>query len=776
VVALLSTGCGLLVERLVGFRLPGALIPAVGFALIIVCGQFLTLADATAELTTPVAAALAVAGIGLSWRQAAARIDGWAVTLALAAFAAFAAPIVLSGDATFAGYTKLDDTSTWMALTDRVMEAGRSLGGLAPSTYEAALKFNLADGYPIGVFLPLGAATLISGQDVAWTIQPYMAALGVMLALALWQLAEPLIRSRPLRALAAFTGSQAALLYGYYLWGGIKEIAAAALIASAAPLATLVVGRGGHARAVVPLALVCAALIGVLSAGGVLWLLVPLSVAVGMLVRSAGVRTALRRAAAGAALVAVLSVPVLATGGLLPPTSSPLTSADARGNLIEPLDQTRLAGVWPSGDFRVDPPDLAPTYVLVAVAIAAAGAALVLAWRRGAAAPSLYVGGSVLAGLLIFAIGSPWVDGKALATASPAVPFAAALAGALLWAGGRRVEGGVLLAAIVGGVLWSNALQYRDVNLAPRDQLAELEEIGELIDGQGPTLMTEYQPYGVRHFLRDADPEAASELRRRQVPLTEGGTLTKGEYADTDRFQIDALTVYRTLVLRRGPDQSRPPAPYGLAYRGEFYEVWQRPETPAGSITHLGLGEGVRPTGRPDCAEVRALAAGAGPNGTLVAAERTPVVVAPLEDADYPVSWAVVGEGEQVIPPGAGDLTTMVSVSRAATYEVWLRGSVRPKVELLVDGAVAGTVRHLLNNAGLSVLVGEARLTPGEHEITVRFHGADLHPGSGGAARAIGPLVLSDADAADAGVTVVAAANAEKRLCGRSWDWIEVLG
>ena len=63
---------------------------------------------------------------------------------------------MLSGQPTFAGYIKLDDTATWMALTDRVMEHGRSLAGLAPSTYEATLDFNLADGYPVGVFLPLG--------------------------------------------------------------------------------------------------------------------------------------------------------------------------------------------------------------------------------------------------------------------------------------------------------------------------------------------------------------------------------------------------------------------------------------------------------------------------------------------------------------------------------------------------------------------------------------------------------------------------------------------
>ena len=93
--------------------------------------------------------------------------------------------------------------------------------------------------------------------------------------------------------------------------------------------------------------------------------------------------------------------------------------------------------------------------------------------------------------------------------------------------------------------------------------------------------MTEYQPYGVRHFLRRGDPEGASELRRRAVPLVGGGTLAKGQSADIDRFQRQAVLVYRTLVLRRSSSRSRPPLAYDLTWTGDFYEVWQRPE-PAG--------------------------------------------------------------------------------------------------------------------------------------------------------------------------------------------------
>ncbi len=64
------------------------------------------------------------------------------------------------------------------------MEAGRDIDGLAPSSYEATLFFNLADGYPIGVFIPLGVGQALTGLDAAWLVQPYMALLAVLLALA----------------------------------------------------------------------------------------------------------------------------------------------------------------------------------------------------------------------------------------------------------------------------------------------------------------------------------------------------------------------------------------------------------------------------------------------------------------------------------------------------------------------------------------------------------------------------------------------------------------
>jgi hypothetical protein len=247
----------------------------------------------------------------------------------------------------------------------------------------------------------------------------------------------------------------------------------------------------------------------------------------------------------------------------------------------------------------------------------------------------------------------------------------------------------VALAVVALGVLWSNALAYREVNLAPRDQLAELERIGEDFAGAGPALMTEYQPYGVRYFLRKLDAEGASELRRRPVLLKDGTMLPKGGYADLSAFRPADLLVYRTLVLRRSPLESRPPAAYRLVRSGRFYEVWQRGKT---------------------------ISAGA----AMPCAERP----------------AVYG-----VPEGAAPVS--VTVPRSGRYEVWVGGSFRGRVTTVVDGQELGSREHRLGWAGQFVSLGQVSLAGGRHEVLLRRTSPRLRPGTGGAQLPLGPLVLS---------------------------------
>jgi hypothetical protein len=749
----LCAGLGLLIDVLTGRRLQGVLIVPVGLSTLILIGQFTTLADSTAELTVPLLLVLAIIGGGLSLPWRFRRPDPWPVAVAVAVFLVFGAPILLSGEPTFPGFIKLDDTATWFTLTDRVMEHGRSLEGLGPSTYRATLDFNLADGYPIGVFVPFGSAQKLVGGDLAWVFQPYVSFLAAMLALSLWQILGGVLGRPGLRAFAVFIAAQPALLIGYSLWGGVKEVAAAVFIALATALAPAVVRPGATRQDAALLALPAAALVGVLSAGGMIWLTPMLALLALIAWRRLGPLPAAWQALAFAVPLAVLTIPVV-NSGLLPPTSSPLTDPDAEGNLRGPLNALQVLGVWPAGDFRFDPDGTVVTAVLIALTIVAVLAGVWTAWsgRRRNATLALYAV-SLLACAMIVLIGSPWAAAKALATASP-VALSLAMAGALAALRVDRFVGAALIVVVAGGVLWSGALAYGGASLAPYEQLRELEQIGEEFAGQGPALMTEYSPYGARHFLRELDGEAASELRERTVPLRDGGVVDKGYAVDTDELNPSGLFEYRTLVLRGSPVRSRPPSPYRLVWKGKTYEVWQRPEAYVDeSLEHLSLGGEFEPSAVPECADVLALAerARVGGEGSvrLVAARHAPVYDATDGGLEVPAT---------------------------GRYMAWLKGSVRGLDELYVDGEKVGEARHEINNEGGYIYMGETRLSAGRHEAELRFGGADLHAGSGGFPRPeVGPLLFAPTGEEEGEIVSLPAGQA-RSLCGRRWDWIEATG
>jgi hypothetical protein len=774
VLGLLALGCGLLLEAVTGRPLAGALLAPVGLAVAVVVAQFAVLSNATAELASPLVVALATAGFLLAGRARLRAVDGWALGSAVAVFAIFAAPVVLSGHATFAGYIKLDDTATWLAITDRMMDHGRDLGGLAPSTYEATLQSYLGNAYPLGSFLPLGIAHEILGQDSAWLFQPVLSFYAAMLALTLYALAEPLVPSRRLRALVAFAASQPALLFGYALWGGIKELAAAWVLATVAATLVPLARAPFELRALLPAAVVCAATLSILSIGGGVWLVPPLAIVLVLLLRSVRVTAAAVYAAIFVAAFVLLSIPALTTANtFLTIGKVVLTSESELGNLVGPLNGLQVLGIWPVGDFRFDPSNMSATYILLAVLVLAAVGATVVAWKRASWGPLLYLASAGIGCLIVTRAGSPWVNGKAMTTASPAFVFVAMLGAALVVQRGRRVEGGLIAAAIVAGVLWGNFLAYHDVNLAPRDRMAELATIGHQIAGEGPALMTDYEPYGARHFLRDADPEGVSEFRRRTIALRDGRVLEKIEVADVDQIVLDPVLIYRTLVLRRSPVASRPPSVYSLVSKDRYYEVWQRPPDAGGSIlNHLSLGTPTNPVARPDCAAVLRLAGEAGSNGRLITVERPPPVSVPLDQTAYPPGWHANGGG-QLTPASAGRVQTLFSLPRAGRYKLWVGGSFRRQIQLRIDDRTVASARNDLSHAGEYVPLGAADLSTGVHNLELIYGKADLRPGSDGEPFGLGPVVLGTTTA-DSPLVVVAPRDA-RSLCGKRLDWIEAV-
>ena len=392
--------------------------------------------------------------------------------------------------------------------------------------------------------------------------------------------------------------------------------------------------------------------------------------------------------------------------------------------------------------------------MLIALVIVAGRVGMWWAWTRRSWALLLYVLTAGVGCLLLVAFSSPWVGGKALAMASPAF-LAAALAGCGAgFAQKRTIEASVAALAIAGGVLWSNALQYHHVWLAPRGQLHELEVIGNRFVGQGPALMTNYEPYGARHFLRREDGEGASELRRRFDYLTNGSVLDKGQSADIDRFRLDGVLDYRTLVLRRGPAASRPPSIYHLVWSGRFYEVWQRPAgTPSTIIEHLPLGNASQAAGVPRCADVLRLS-------------HLPGVVS-LATATRPEALPL---GYPRIP---GTRTAVVDIPRSGDYTAWLGGDWYGLASMSVDGRKIGSMRNELDWPGNFTDMGTIHLSPGRHLVKMSYSTGGLHPGSGVKPFAFGPAYLTLENERDPFVTLPP--GQARALCGRRLDWIEAL-
>lgn len=778
VLVALCCGAGLLAERAAGVRVPGMLVPAVGLATIIVVAGILAISDATAELAAPAVALVAVAGfaLGRPWRDSrlpAAR--PWALGLGAAAFALYAAPSLLSGQGSIAGYEILDDSAIWLATVDRVLGHGRDVGGVPAGSYELTLRFWLGGGYPVGGFLPLGVSGRLTGQDLANAYQPVIAVLAAITALGMAACARPLVPSRAWAAAAGLVAVQASLLFGYAQWGGIKEVCAAALLAPAAWLAV----QGGRALAL--LVVVAGAICGVLGVAGAVYAGPALALGAFVALRARPpAADAVRATALLAALLAVVLVPVLATlefarqlgagGGLV--------GAQELGNLLRPPPLLQGAGLWPVGELRQQPDPLALAIVAALTVLAAGAWAVVAALRSRAFELPALVAIALLGSGAALVVGSPWVDAKALAILAAVPLLAAAVAVARLLAappGPQRIVGAAGAAVLLAGCAWSTTAVVRDVQVAPRERLSELREIGRLTAGRGPTLQLDFDAFGNRWFLRDAAPDGATDLRERHVRGADGNDFPRLATVEVDDVVTADLWNYRILVRRRAPLLSRPPSAFRRIWAGAHWEAWERAaDAPPPARRLRGGGASGEPAGAIDCERIAELADAAGEGRLAAVVREHPPVFAEL--GGIPPPWQTTAGVRPVVE---GDATADVSLPVAGRWRAWVRGSLRGSLELLADGRSLGVRRHELSHGPQWLRFDAADLASGAHELVLRFERGPLWRSGRGAAAAqlaLGAVVLTHAaDEGELAVTEVAARD-HRRLCGaQSLDWVEVV-
>jgi hypothetical protein len=816
VLAAVGAGWGTLVERAAGSRIRGVLVVPLGLATVIVLALIMTEWSVTAAAAVPVVAVGAAVGLILAWPQRH-RPSLWPSLAAVGVVLAYGAPVLLTGQATFTGIVTLDDTSTWLNIIDHAMTNLHPATGVpVGSTYQLTFIGDVRSTYPLGAFMLPAVGHLLTGIDAAWILQPYMALCGAAVALCLYALVEPLIASARVRALIAFIGAQPALLYGYSLWGGDKEMAAAfLLVLGVALVVDASARRPANPRGLLPLAIAAAALIVTLSVGAIAWagpaLIGMIAVwiyrarlAAGGLSRvSKWLGRLTRDVVLLSAATAVLMLPVWLVVSQFISEHQGLYNTGVRtkeevfGNLTQPLSGWQLAGIWPVGDFRLRAPTVA-SVLLIGCALIAVAVAVWLSVRRRRFGMVAYVA-VALTGCAIFYLlnTTPWVIGKSLAISSPALLAAAMTGAGLLLLSGRRwrVLGALATLAIAGGVLYSNFLAYHDTTIAPRERLAELQHIGDLVAGKGPTFINEYEVYADRHFLHEGEPIEPAEYRPATLALRSGAILTKTAWANLDSFPLGTLEYYRSIVTQRAPAESRPPSIYRLIWQGKYYQLWQRPKHPTTTILeHIPYGEentnpycGVSqnqaphplcatvPLAFPSCPQLLGFARSAlSQHARLVAYSRPVPSVAHGDEVVWPGNWIHEKPTRQLMPTEPGTAVGRIGAPTTGHYELWLYGAFARGFEVHLDGEKIGSVSNQLGGFAVYVPLGNVALTAGVHTITLTYPHAGVGPGSGNdSLTSLTGIVLQPLSPPARLIELLP--SQAKLLCGLPLEWLELV-
>jgi len=787
VLAVLCAGAGLLVDRCSpGGPLPASLLLTVGAAALIGLCELTTYFSGLAPATPYVMAVAAAAGLVLGRGRlrtlvAGARASWWQLAVPAIAYALAMAPVLLAGRTTFSSFMALGDSAFHMLGADFLIRHGQDYGHLdLRNSYGLFLNNYYNLGYPTGADALFGGSSFLVGLPVIWTFQPFNA---FMLAIAsgpAWLLARRMGLHGLWAALAVLSAVLGALVYAYELIGSIKEVSALSMILT---LGALVVVhrrwlRAGPAAAI-PFALVVAAGISVLGPAFGVWALVAVAILAAIVLgeirgRRQTVKGTLLLVAAGAGTALIAAWPTWIHASRSLQVAQNIANTGNAGNLPTPLRATQVFGVWLLGSYKLSPVgnSLLLTQALIVVVFAAAMLGAVQLLRTRANPLAGWLGGMLLAWLVVSALVTTWASAKTLMLTSPVVVLLAW--GGLAWLRASRFSAvlpalaGLGALAIVGGVAVSDALQYRDSNLAPTKRYRELASIDSRFAGKGPTLFTDFDEYSM-YELRDLDvggPDFAYP-----PPALAGIAHGYGHPVELDGAPPQALLSYPLIVTRRDPAASRPPSAYSLAWQGDYYQVWRRRAGAPAAIAHVGL----TGSAAEQCPRIAHLAGTAG--ALLIAAAAPELVRVSLADASYPTDWGHESPLGGLVMKRPGRLSARFALPAAGVWDVWLQGHFMPTLDLAIDGRALPPVGGELSGNSLvpdTVPPIPIRLSAGPHRLLVTRRHNNLAPGDNGW-EALDAVFLTPAGAtAQPALSTIPAAS-WRSLCGRQYQWIELL-
>jgi hypothetical protein len=789
VLAALCVGAGLLVDRMSGGFLAPALLLSVGAAALIALSQLSTYVYVLAPATRYLMVALAAAGFALGRERVLAlarrlRASPWLAGVSVLAYALALAPVLLAGRVSMSSFMTLSDSAVHLIGADFLMRHGQHYTHLdVRNSYGRFIDYYYNTSYPSGADTLFGGSAFLLGLSLMWAFQPFNAFMLALAAGPTWLLARRMGLRGPWAALATLTTVLPALVYAYVLFGSVKEVTALSMTLA---LGALSVGhrdwlRAGATRAI-PFGLVAAAGVSALGVAFGAWALAAAVVLAAILAlqlasrRHQGQRRGvalLLGAGVLAALIAAWPTWSDLSGSLQ--VANEIASTSNSGNLHGALRAEQVLGVWLNGSYKLEPTGGAHvlTHVLMLVALLAAALGAVNLLRTRAYALASWIALILLAWLAVSHWVTTWGGAKTLMLTSPVVVLLAwGGVGALRSLPWRAASlGGATLLALVlgGGVLVSDAMQYRASDLAPTARYEELASIDSRFAGRGPTLFTDFDEYSM-YELRDLDIGGPDFVYPPPAVVASAGGY--GQPVDLDRIRPSALLAFPLIVTRVDPAASRPPSAYSLLWQGRYYQVWgRRPGAPA-ALQHVAL------SGSPaaQCTEMALLAgsAGAGSPVRLVASRVPMIVRVGLGRSAHPRSWG--HERRALVMERPGTLHARFTLSSAGVWDVWIQGDIMPSVRLSVDGRELATISGELSGNSLvsdTIPAIPARLAAGAHSLSLTRTRAGFGPGETGSA-VLDSIFLTPAAASAPTLESVPAAQ-WRLLCGHRYQWIELV-
>jgi hypothetical protein len=787
VLAALCAGAGLLVDRLSGRFLSPALLLTVGAAALIALSQLSTYVYFLAPATPYLMLAFALAGFLFGRERAIAllarlRRSAWLAAVSVLAYALALAPVLLAGRVSMSSFMTLSDSAVHLIGADFLIRHGQHYAHLdLRNSYGQFINDYYNTSYPSGADTLFGGSAFLLGLSLMWAFQPFNAFMLTTAAGPAWLLARRMGLRGGWAALATLSAVVPALVYAYELFGSVKEIAALPMILT---LGALVVAHrhwlGDGARRAIPFGLAAAAGISALGVAFGAWALAAaLVIAVvlgGKLVRRSGDgRRVVLLIGAGvlAALIAAWPTWSDLSGSLK--VANEIASTTNSGNLASPLRAEQVLGVWLNGSYKLAPAGsaLTLTHLLIGLTLIAAALGAVNLLRLRAYALAAWIALMLLAWLAISHWVTTWGSAKTLMLTSPVVVLLAwGGVGALRSVSRRAVSlglAGALGLALIGGVVVSDAMQYRASDLAPSARYEELASLNARFAGRGPTLFTDFDEYSM-YELRDLDVGGADFVY--PPPAVAGAAGGYGQPVDLEKLAPAALRPYPLILTRVDPSASRPPAAYRLLWQGRYYQVWgRRPSAPA-ALEHVAR------SGSPaaQCTTIRrvAQAAGASSGERLVAARAPTIVRVRLGRSLHPSDW---GRQRKALVMGhPGTLRAGFTLPTAGTWDVWVQGDIMPTVQVGVDGHRLASLSGQLSGNSLvpdTIPAIPAGLTAGAHTLTLTRTSPGLGPGETGAA-VLDAIFLTPAGGSSPTLRSVPALQ-WRSLCGGDYQWVELL-